>query len=395
MTMRQWVHGTAAAALLAGSVAHAQQVPATPPVTGPTVVVTGPYQPQDKDERGLWMEMDEAERQLKNSNFVIRDAALNTYIHDVFCRTVGPRCSEIRIYIMRTPYFNATTAPNGMLQIWSGLLLRIRNEAQLSAVLGHEYMHYQNRHSLALFRQAKAKTATATFFAMFGIIGGLFAIGELSSIFKFSRDMEGEADAGSLILMANAGYDPREAARIWEQFRAEADATAAARAVKSRKDKNGGMFATHPPSAERVAALTTLAAKMTIPSSAAVRRDEYRAALAPFWASLIDDQIKLNDFGGTEYLIGNLASEGWTPSLNYARGELYRSRGRPEDLTAAVGFYRSASVAPDAPVECWRGLGLSLLRSGAQAEGQAALKAYLTRKPDASDKAMIAMMAGG
>jgi len=392
--MRRWVLGTAAAALLFSSVAPAQQLPAPTPPMGSTVVVTGPYQPQDKDERGLWMEMDEAERQLKNSNFVIRDAALNAYVHEVFCRTVGPRCSEIRIYIMRTPYFNATTAPNGMLQIWSGIFLRVRNEAQLSAVLAHEFIHYQDRHSLALFRQAKAKTASATFFAMFGLIGSLIALGEISSIFKFSRDMEADADAGSLTLMAHAGYDPREAPRIWEQFRAEADATAVAREAKSRKDKDRGMFATHPPSAERVVALNALAAKMVVSPAALIRRDEYRVALAPLWASLVDDQIKLNDFGGTEYLIGYLASDGWTPSLNYARGELYRSRGRPEDLTAAVGFYRSASAAPDAPVECWRGLGLSLLRSGARADGQAALKTYLTRKPDASDKALIAMMAG-
>jgi predicted Zn-dependent protease len=394
MIIRRWVLGTAASALLTASVAPAQQVP-PPAAQGAEqpVAATGTYQPQDKDERGLWMEMEESERQAKTSNFVMRDPALNAYVHDVFCRAVGPRCGEIRIYIMRSPYFNATTAPNGMMQIWSGMFLRMRNEAQLAAVLSHEFIHYQDRHSLALFRQAKAKSSTATWLTVFGL--GLFALGEIGALYKFSRDQEAEADAGSLGLIANAGYDPREVARIWEQFRAEADATAVARNAKSRKDKDRGMFATHPPSAERVKVLNALAAKMTVSPSASVRRDEYRAALAPFWASLIDDQIKLNDFGATEYLIGNLASDGWTPSLNYARGELYRSRGRPDDLKAAVGFYRSASLASDAPVECWRGLGLSLLRSGAQADGQAALKVYLTRKPDASDKALIAMMAGG
>ncbi len=74
------------------------------------------YTPQDKDERGLWMEVDEQERKLKNSNFVIHDPALNAYVHDVFCRTVGPDFNALRPYIVRTPYFNATTAPNGMIQ---------------------------------------------------------------------------------------------------------------------------------------------------------------------------------------------------------------------------------------------------------------------------------------
>lgn len=129
-------------------------------------------QPHNLDERGLWMQMDEQERTLQTSNFVIRDAALNSYVHQVFCRLVGAECNTLRIYIIRTPYFNATTAPNGMIQLWSGLFLRARDEAQLAAVLAHEYVHYRDHHSLQLFREAKAKSGVATYFAMFGIVGG-------------------------------------------------------------------------------------------------------------------------------------------------------------------------------------------------------------------------------
>ncbi len=402
MIARRVALGAAAASLLIAQVTSAQTVPAaTPapaaatPVGSETPAVASAYQPQDKDERGLWMEMDEQEREFKNSNFIIRDPGLNAYVRGVFCRTVGPRCSEVRIYITRTAYFNANIAPNGMMQVWSGLLLRTRNEAQLAAVLGHEFVHYQNRHSLLLFRETKARAAGAMWASAFGLIGALIMIGQISAIFKFSREQEAQADAESLKMMEQAGYDPREAPKIWEQFRAEMDATAAARGTKSRKDKDKGLFASHPPTAERVTALTTQS--RTFPVSAAWRTGdvEYRAALGGFWSNFIDDQIKLNDFGGTDFLLTYLAREGWTPALSYARGELYRARGRPEDLTAAAGFYRAASASTDAPVETWRGLGLSLLRSGDQPGGQAALKTYLQRKPDASDKAMIAMLAGG
>lgn len=407
MIIRRAALAAAAAAMVLGQLAHAQATapqpaPQTspPPVTGagtpsnPVVVTAGPYQPQDKDERGLWMEMDEQERDLKNSNFVIRDPQLNAYVQKVFCKVVGPRCSEVRIYLTRTAYFNANIAPNGMMQVWSGLLLRTHNEAQLAAVLAHEYTHYQNRHSLLLFRQIRARAAGAAWLSMFGLIGALIALGEISAIFKFSRDQEAEADLNSVKMIEAAGYDPREVPKIWEQFRAEADATALARGTKSRKDKNGGLFASHPPTKERVADLTAEAAKFPVKASWTTGEKEYRAALQPFWAKFIDDQIKLNDFGATEFLIGYLAREGWTADLNYARGELYRSRGRPEDLSAAVGFYRAASTLPDAPVEVWRGLGLSLLRTGDQPGGQDALKTYLKLKPDASDRSMIAMLAG-
>jgi predicted Zn-dependent protease len=353
------------------------------------------YQPKDKDERGLWMQMAEQERELKNSAFVIRDQALNDYVRRIFCRTVGPRCGEVRIYVTRTAYFNANIAPNGMMQVWSGLLLRTRNEAQLAAVLAHEYAHYENRHSLMLFREARARAAGAAWLSMFGLVGALIALGEISSIFRFSREQEAAADLESVGMIARAGYDPNEAPKIWEQFREEADATAAARGTKSRKDKNGGLFASHPPTAERVTAMAAEAKKIAAAPGWTSGRKEYVAAMSPFWTMLVDDQIKLNDFGATDFLLGHLANEGWTPTLNFARGELYRSRGRPDDLAAAVGFYRQASSAPDAPVETWRGLGLALLRSGDQPGGQAALKSYLGQRPDAPDKSMIAMLAGG
>lgn len=358
----------------------------------PNPPVGAGYQPQDKDERGLWMQMEEQERELKRSNFVIRDPALNAYVRDVFCRTVGQaECRDVRIYVMRTPYFNANMAPNGMMQIWSGLLLRTRDEAQMAAVLGHEYVHYQKRHSLQLFQSAKKNFAAGAWLGMLIPMAQLVMIGQ---VFENSRDMEREADAGSVSLLANAGYDPAAASRVWEQLRAEMDATAEARKRKSRKDQTGGMFATHPPTLERMTELKALAAKPLVAGPPKLNREEYRRAVKPFWPAIVDDQIKLNDFGATELLLAQLAQDGWTPDLLFARGELYRARGAPEDLVRAAGFYREATLMPGAPEESWRGLGFSLMRAGKEPEAKAALKEYLMRKPDASDRAMVAMMAG-
>ncbi len=365
------------------------------------VAVNKGYAPADEDERGLWMIVEDEERKLKTSNFVMRDPALNAYVRDVFCRTVGPRCEDVRIYIVRTPYFNASMAPNGMMLVYSGLFLRTRDEAQLAAVIGHEFAHYEGRHSVRLYRDIKKKTNAMAWLSMIPVGGWAVAgamtaaqIGVIGSIGAFSREMERDADRGSVKMLASAGYDPMAASRIWEQIRAEQDAAAAARGKKSRKDRDGGMFASHPPTAERMAELNALAQAQPTSGKAELRRAEYRATFAPYWASFVDDQIKLNDFGATELLLGELAREGWTGELLFARGELYRSRGRPEDLEKATGFYREAVAQPGVPIEAWRGLGLSLLRSGKQAEGQTALKIYLQRRPDASDRPMIAMLAG-
>ena len=352
------------------------------------------YQPQDRDERGLWMQADEYERQVAHSNFVIRDPALNSYVRSVFCRTVGEiECKDVRIYLMRSPIFNSAMAPNGMVQVWSGLFLRVRDEAQLAAVLGHEYEHYHHQHSLRFLRDLKKKTDAIAWlgFVPFGFI---VQIGVAGTIFSYTRDMEREADAGSVSLLAGAGYDTSAASRIWEQVRAEMDATATARGSKSRKDKDRGMFQTHPPTAERMTELAALATKQ---HGATITRNEaaYQAALEPWWPAFVDDQIKLNDFGGTELLLAEIARNGWTGPLLFARAELYRSRGHPDDLVKAAGFYRDAIGSGNYPVEAFRGLGLALLRSGSTAEGRAALNNYLNRKPDASDRTMIAALTEG
>jgi hypothetical protein len=381
-----------ALALLAVQPLAAASEQSDPPLE--TVLPPEGYKPTDKDERGLWMQADEAERNLKLSRFVIRDEALNSYVRGVFCRTVGQeKCSHVRIYITRTPYFNASMMPNGTMQIWSGLLLRMRNEAQLAAVLGHEFAHYEKRHGILLFRDIKKKTSAAAWlsFVPFGFIASM---GIISSIFSYNRNMEREADYQSLDMLAANGYNPEEASKVWGQLRDEMDATALARGKKSRKDKNGGIFATHPPSAERMAELAKRATAMKSSNDPIAARAQYVGALGKWWPAFIDDQIKLNDFGASDHLIKGLAGEVWTADLLFARGELYRSRGKADDLKAAIGFFNQGIATGVCFADCWRGLGLAQLRSGAAEEGKVALKEYLMRDPEAHDRALIASMVG-
>lgn len=398
MLIKRLVAGLVSAALLVQPVTaqvSAPAVPASGPPSAPAIAGAEPaYVPQDKLERGLWMQMDDAERELKRSPLVIRDPELNAYVRSVLCRTVGAgKCAQVRLYLVRTPDFNATMAPNGVMQVWSGLLLRTQNESQLAAVLGHEYTHYENRHSLKLFREIKSKSASAAWLAFTGI-GLIASFGLLADMFKFSREMEREADMGGLALMAKAGYDTREASKVWQQLREEMDATAANRQTKSKKDKSGGMFASHPPTAERVAYLASAAAEQP-GDPAGSGAASYAAAMAKDWPAFVDDQIKNNDFGSAEYLITSMAKAGWSDRLLYARGELYRRRAGDGDLDKAAGYFSEAIGAGGTLPELWRGRGLALLKLGKIEDGKADLSEYLKRAPGASDKAMIAMMAGG
>lgn len=353
------------------------------------------YVPQDEDERGLWLQMDEYERDLKHSKQVIRDPELNAYVRGVLCKTVGQeKCAATRIYITRTPYFNASMAPNGLMTVWSGLLLRVRNEAELASVLGHEFGHFEYQHSLKMFKELRKKTDAMAWLSMFGLGGALVQLMVIGSVFEFSRDMEREADMKGLGYMHSAGYDARSASAIWAQLRDEMDATAAERKRKSKKDKNGGFFATHPNSKERMDYLTAEAGKLDM-SNATKGEAEFAAILSQWWPMLIEDQILLNDFGATEFLLGKLASDDWTPELLFARGELYRNRNGAGDMAKALDFYNQSVIGKPELAEAWRGLGLAQMKSGAREAGQASLRQYLALKPEAEDKNLISMMAGG
>lgn len=361
----------------------------------------GAYQPRGVDEIGIWQQDDESERALAASNLVIRDEPLTAYVKKVLCATVGTdRCNATRLYIVREPSFNATMSPNGTMRVFSGLLLRVHNEAELGTILGHEFAHFEKRHSLAGFKSARGGTDVIAWAGVLASIGATYTtatayrdlnLSIYGSLFRFQRDQEREADALGIGYLNQSQLSPHHAATVWTNLMAEIDASAAAKGLKKPNFDRIAFTATHPPQAERVANLTALAQPGTEgrPSGA----DRYRAALAPWLPVFLDDQIKLNDFGGSEFIIQSLAQTGWTAALWHARGELYRARGAPRNLINAAEFYAHAIALDPALAESHRGLGLSLLKTGRTTEGQAALRMYLTLKPDAADARMIAMIA--
>lgn len=359
----------------------------------------GAYQPQNVDERGMWMIDDESERLTRDSRLVIRDEALNNYVRSVLCRAVGDdRCGGVRIYILRVPAFNASMSPNGTMRIYSGLLLRMRNEAELASILGHEFAHFELRHSLEDFRRSRS---TSDFLAWTAVLGSLaltygsgtghsygdFRISAYGALARFNRDQERAADVRGFAYMTAAQYRPSAAAEVWRSAMNETDATLTGRALRSKRYEGTPFFASHPTNLERADYLSALANR--VPGGEYEGRAAYQAALAPWMDQFLEDQVKLNDFAGTEHLITRLGSEEWTAPLLLARAELYRLRANPRDLPNAVDFYRQAlALNADLPT-AHRGMGLSLMRMDRKTEAAPSLTRYLELKPDAFDAEMI------
>jgi len=342
------------------------------------------------------MEADEAERALRDSPLTIRDEALNAYVRRVLCNTVGQdRCRSVRIYILEVPALNASMRPNGAMVVWSGLLLRVRSEAELGSVLGHEFAHFELRHTLNAFKRARSTTDVMAWLSVLGGMSNtntsLSQLLLIGSFYRFSRDQEKEADLLGLRYLAASSYPTIAASQIWQHMMEEADATAIGRKKKPRQRYSAGFFDDHPTELNRAIYLADAASKAK--GGNEPRISGHQAGIAKFLPLFLADQIKLNDFGGSEYVLGQLASAtGWTGELLYARGELYRTRGNPRDLASAAQFYDQAIKAGYTTPEAKRGLGLSLLRNGQVTDGKAALTEYLRMKPDASDAKAISAL---
>jgi Zn-dependent protease with chaperone function len=368
--------------------------PAPPP---PPYV--GAYQPQGVDEIGLWREDDERERALTNSPLVLRDEALNAYVRDVLCRTVGAdRCASVRIYIVRFPLFNASMTPNGSMVVYTGLLLRARTEAELAAVLGHEFGHFEKRHTLQRFKARRTGTDLLSWAAVLTMMSGTrsayqsfdsMQMSVLGGLARFNRDNEREADLLGLGYLNSSALRPHAASRLWRTLILEAEASAAARGIRKPDFDRISFFASHPADGERADYLYALAAPDGEGRDDGAAR--YAAAVSKWLPAFIDDQIALNDFGASDFIINKLAESGWTADLWRARGDLYRGRGHPRDTMNAAEFYGQAVALNPQLAVAFRGLGLSLIKTGRGSEGRTALSRYLELEPDARDASMIKM----
>ena len=386
--------GAIAASTVAGT-ASARIPPASMvPLIGPG------YRPTDKDEVGIWKLMERVEEEVSGSNLLIQDEAANAYLRELFGRVGGPAAKDMRIYLARIPEFNAVMFPTGFSVVFSGLLLRMRNEAQLAGVIAHEGGHFLRKHQIRQWRDIRMKTDILSILAMgAGVAGGaagvytgdlaqLAQLGTILAILKYSRTLEAEADAMGLKLISEAGLRPMAMSETWDQLIAERDASALHR--RKKRERKISLFETHPTPDARRAELKISAAEVTVPGRVYDDgHDRYVKAIGHLRPMMLDDQVKLNDPGASQYIVETLARDGWNGLLRFYEGEIWRLRNRAgDDARAALG-YAAAVQYPDAPPDAWRWHGIMLQKSGRIPEAKGAYQRYLAMAPNAPDAPFI------
>jgi predicted Zn-dependent protease len=191
------------------------------------------------------------------------DPRLTPYVNSIGQKlaTYSDRKLPYEFVVINNSVPNAWALPGGKIAINRGLLVELQNEAELAAVLSHEIVHAAARHSAK-----KIETGMALNIGLIALgatvadekhgdlmmVGGGIGAALLSQ--KYSRDAESESDLFGMKYMVRAGYDPYAAVSLQETFVRLSEGNQA--------NWLEGLFASHPPSQQRVDANRKLAKQL-------------------------------------------------------------------------------------------------------------------------------------
>ncbi len=169
---------------------------------------------------------------------ISRDARANSRL-----QSVGSKIASVaqvpgaqwEFVVFDSPEKNAFVLPGGKVGFYKGLMDFTENDDQVAAVLGHEVGHVVARHAAL---RAGQQTATSLLLNTGGALLGstvkmsseslnmvMAAAGAGATVgvmLPFSRQNETDADKLGVDYMNAAGYDVRQAIRLWEKMGAAA-----------------------------------------------------------------------------------------------------------------------------------------------------------------------------
>lgn len=206
------------------------------------------------------------------------DPVLTAYVQRVGLRVAAqsPLALPFEFVVLNNSVPNAWALPGGKIAINRGLLYELESEAELAAVLGHEVVHAAARHSAQqmsrgmLLQGLVLATAVAASDSDYGnlAVGGAGVAAQLISM-RYGREAELESDRYGMQYLSAVGYDPQGAVTLQKTFVRLNE--------ERRSDWISGLFASHPPSEERVKA--NMATAASLPAGGMLGTAEFNAAM--------------------------------------------------------------------------------------------------------------------
>jgi predicted Zn-dependent protease len=162
-----------------------------------------------------------------------------------------------RFHVVDDKDVNAFALPGGWLYVNKGLLDYVQSDDELAGVLSHEVIHAAHHHILKLQKEQDKLNTQLAIGAIAAILarvpatdtGNLVTGLQLVALQKvngYSQQAERDADGAGFELTRLAGFNPVGALTFMERL---------ARDQRNRPEVDLGIFRTHPPEKQRVAAL--------------------------------------------------------------------------------------------------------------------------------------------
>ena len=373
------------------------------------------------DEAKLWEQSREEEAKLLDHVKLYGDPLLDSHLEHVVARLNPPGMAvnpeiRYRVRVVEDPALNAFAYPHGSIYVHTGLLARMENEDELATVLGHEMTHVENRHMLryqrsVLNRQIGLTVATIAAAVIianaegdalgngeWGKAAALDAFGEIvvglglelaftASVNGYGRGLETEADEGGFRKMSAAGYDLRQAPKVYQVLLDDRG---------EPKRMEAFFFGSHPRLSERVEDTKKYLAAH--PAANAGNAADDSNAFARLLRPVIRDDARLNlDLGRLKIAEGELdrarALMPEDPETHFLRGRLRLAQAaagadpagqRQLRRQAEDAFLQSIALDPHRAAP-HRELGFLLYEREQLADACVQLRRYAELAPEADD----------
>ncbi|MGA2172852.1 MAG: M48 family metallopeptidase [Sedimentisphaerales bacterium] len=185
----------------------------------------------------------EIEKELKGR---VKDQTVQNYIDSVgqkIARISHRPDFDYHFVAVNDKSINAVSLPGGYIFITKGILLKLKNEAQLAGILAHEIVHVVARDTSnmmstqigmdVLFAAAMSQTSSQ------GALTAADLARQILSL-SYSREDEKTADLGGMDYMVKAGYNPNAMVETMQMLENE------------QTDRQVEFFSTHPSPENRI-----------------------------------------------------------------------------------------------------------------------------------------------
>jgi beta-barrel assembly-enhancing protease len=371
--------------------------------TLPPIGTKGKAFEMEEDEKELWRRADKLESQIDNSEFRYNNPALEGYLDSVAMKILRQNTQiqdfKPRIKVIKNPFPNAASLPNGAIYLNTGILARMENEAQLAMVIGHELTHYTNRHALKAIRNAKNKVALMRTLQIVSVtMGSGFGVGVLlsgddsgalwvlASIVGYSRELETEADEAGLRLMSLSGYDSREAARFLEHLIQESN----------REDVRGSfLYGIRPRLQERLETCNKFTKLQhdvgPMKEDVLINSEQFMTQISELLLDNARLDLAIGRFKIAQECINrNLHRSPQNARTHFMLGEFYRRSGHDSrHVTQAIAAYLETARLDRTFPEPHRELGFLYWKQNLSDQARAEFDLYVSLSPEAVDAPIV------